>query len=107
MVMKVDARMVEAALERCGFDEYTHDGIEAIIEYYDSIDDELIFEPEDFHNLWVEYGDGCKFDWDDFDDDFGHLIDDMDYYTPDDIIARIPKQDIILAKNGNVITRKD
>ena len=100
------------ALDR---DYYTFDGLEALLDYYDQVDESMEFDPIAICCDCTEYGDGAVLSFDDLVNDYGYLYPaeewledngaelDKDLYV-DSLVERLEDKTTVLhLSNGNYI----
>lgn len=107
-----DMKAKFVALDR---DYYTYDGLEALLDYYDRVDENMEFDPIAICCNWTEYGDGAVLSFDDLVNDYGYLYPseewledngaefDKDLYV-DSLVKRLEDKTTVLhLPNGNYI----
>ena len=65
-----DMKVKFVALDR---DYYTYDGLEALLGYYDQVDEDMEFDPIAICCDCTEYGNGAACSFDDLVNDYGYL----------------------------------
>lgn len=111
-----DMKAKFVALDR---DYYTYDGLEALLDYYDQVDENMVFDPITICCDCTEYGDGkmvnAVLSFDDLMNDYGYLYPaeewledngaelDKDLYV-DSLVERLEDKTTVLhLPNGNYI----
>ena len=74
MKMTIDAMFAKSIMKDYDRDYYTTTALEAILDFYDEIDDDTEFDPIEICGDWNEYGDNCALTLSDLFDDYGYLI---------------------------------
>ena len=107
-----DMKAKFVALDR---DYYTFDGLEALLDYYDQVDENMEFDPIAICCNWTEYGDGAACSFNDLVDDYGYLypseewLEDNDAELDNDLyieslVKRLEdKTTVLCLPNGNYI----
>ena len=107
-----DMKAKFVALDR---DYYTFDGLQALLDYYDQVDENMEFDPIAICCDCTEYGDGAACSFDDLANDYGYLYPseewiedngaklDKDLYI-DSLAERLEDKTTVLhLPNGNYI----
>ena len=116
MKMTVDIYDMKAKFVALDRDYYTFAGLEALLDYYDQVDENMEFDPIKICCDWIEYGDGAACSFDDLVDDYGYLYPaeewledngesefDKDLYV-DSLVKRLEdKTTVLYLPNGNYI----
>lgn len=116
MKVTVDSDYMKKAFVEIGRDYYSHWGLEALLDYYNKIDENMEFEPG---NIWcdcVEYGEGAGNSLDDLIRDWGGEYTIQDWLEENDesdftvsryiqaLVKNLKKKTTVLhAANGNYI----
>lgn len=75
MKMTVNAWTMKRTFEECDRDYYSMNGIDALLEYYDEIDENMEFDPVAICCDCTEYGGhGASCDFSDLVNDYGYLL---------------------------------
>lgn len=72
MKMTVTADDMKRKLEAYNRDYFTYDGLNALLDYYDEIDENKEFDPIEICCNCTEYGEGAACSYDDLIDDYGY-----------------------------------
>ena len=76
MKMTVNAWTMKRTFEECDRDYYSMNGIDALLDYYDEIDENMEFDPVAICCDCTEYGaHGASCDFSDLVNDYGYLLD--------------------------------
>lgn len=73
MKMTIDASIAQMLMKQWSRDYFTYNGLEEIIDYYDSLGYETEFCPECICGEWTEYGNHVPCDLGDLIIDYGYL----------------------------------
>ena len=74
MKMTIDANIMLDMFKNWNRDYYTYEACEALIEFYDEMDENIEFDVIGICCEWSEYGDTPCLTWKDFIDDYGYLL---------------------------------
>lgn len=118
MKITVDVNDMKERFEALDRDYYTYDGLEALLDYYDEIDENMEFDAIAICCDCTEYGDGAACSLEDLKNDYGYkypveewLEDnaleenefDIDLYI-DSLVERLEDETTVLhVPNGNYI----
>lgn len=109
MKMTVTADDMKRELEEYNRDYFTYPGLNALLDYYDEIDENKEFDPIEICCDCTEYGEGAACSFDDLIDDYGYKYPteedefDKDSYVKS-LIEHLEKETTILhVSNGNYI----
>lgn len=110
MKMTIDAMMAKSLFEDYDRDYFTTTALEAILDYYDEIDENTEFDVIAICCDWNEYGEGSALKFSDFINDYGYLMDDEEFPeldTDDQVEALIEELEehtyITRLENGNIL----
>lgn len=67
--------MMKSLMAEAGRDYYSHDGYEYLLDFYDSLGDDMEFDAVAISCEWNEYGDGVTLSFNSFLSDYGYLAD--------------------------------
>lgn len=73
MKITVDIYDMKAKFVALDRDYYTYDGLEALLDYYDQVDENMEFDPIAICCDCTEYGDGAACSFDDLVNNYGYL----------------------------------
>ena len=112
MKMTIDAGMMKETFQNWDRDYYTLEACEALIEFYDEIDENTEFDVVGICCDWNEYGDTLCLTWKDFINDYEYLLDvetwkdenALDEYDEDLYIEDLIE---VVAERTNVIRLRD
>ena len=110
MKITVDAMYAKHLFEDYDRDYFTTTALETILDYYDEVDENTEFDVISICCDWNEYGNGAALNLNDFINDYGYLIDDIDEIEEDEqtdaiITALEEKTFITLLGNGNILVQ--
>lgn len=91
MKITVDAAMMKEYFVNYDRDYYTMEALEALLEYYDNVDENMEFDPIGICCEWSEYGETPCLTWDDLMSNYGYLLsewaDNLDPWLVDETAA--------------------
>lgn len=76
MKMTIDAGIMKDIFESCNRDFFSWEACEALLDYYDKIDENMEFDPIAICCEWGEYGNTSCFTWKDFINDYEYLLEE-------------------------------
>lgn len=74
MKMTIDASIMKDIFKSYDRDCFSWNACEALLDYYDSVDENIEFDPFTICYEWDEYGETPCLTWKDFIDDYGYLL---------------------------------
>lgn len=109
MKITIDAMYAKSIMKDYDRDYYTTTALEAILDYYDEVDDNTEFDPVEICCDWNEYGDNCALTLSDLFNDYGYKLADINAYEYDDDKADALVEElenhtyIVKLNNGNIL----
>ena len=76
MKMTIDAGIMKDMLVNYDRDYFTFEALDALIDFYDEVYPDYIFDPVSLCCEWNEYGKTPCLGWKDLISDYGHLLDE-------------------------------
>lgn len=102
MKITVNAAMMKEMLNKINRDYFTLEGLENIIEWYDSLYGEsYTFSPVDLCCNWTEYGDTPALNWNDFLSDYSYMLEGVEN---DNWLSDWEKIDLIIERLEDLTT---
>lgn len=110
MKMTIDAGVMNEMFKNWHRDYYTYEACEALLEFYDEIDENMEFDVIGICCDWNEYGDTPCLKWSDFLNDYAYILDDIensDEMTDDEkieaIIDELENQTTVIRLSDSVL----
>lgn len=116
MKMTVDAGMMKEMFKNYNRDYYSMSGLEALLDFYNEIDENMEFDPIAICCDCSEFGCNCTLSFSDLIHDFGYILDrdewmnenDMDEYSEEKYMAALIEAledhtTVLHVDNGNYI----
>lgn len=108
MKITIDAIYAKHMMKDYDRDYFTTTALEAILDYYDEVDENTEFDPIGICCDWNEYGNGAALDVNDLINDYGYLVDDLDEMDEDEqtdaIINALEENTLVMQlDNGNYL----
>ena len=106
--MTIDANMMKEIFKRWNRDYYTYEACEALEEWYDEVDPDFEFNAIEICCEWNEYGNTPCLTWDNFLNDYGYLLEDVEKQLTDEekidlIIEKLEDRTTVIRLSNSVL----
>ena len=103
MKMTMTAAMMKEIFVNYDRDYYTVSGLEALLNFYDEIDENMEFDPIAICCDCSEFGEHCTLSFDDMINDYGYIM-DCENFTAEELAEALEDHTTVLhVENGNYI----
>lgn len=109
MKMTIDAGMMQEMFKNWHRDYYTYEACEALLKFYDEIDENAEFDVIGICCEWSEYGETPCLKWSDFLSDYHYLLEDeeteelTEEEKIDAIIAELENETTVIRLSDSVL----
>ena len=107
MKISVDSSIMKDYMVNYDRDYFTMEALEAILDFYNEIDENIEFDPIAICCDWSEYGETPCLTYNDFLNDYSYLIEDNEYNEKEDkindIINKLSEHTIVIRLSNSVL----